>query len=70
MSRVIHARVIIVGLPDESLVHGRNASLKGRVHCFSMQVVMKKCFLLNPGKTFDANSSYHFREKRTLNSKK
>jgi len=24
--------------------------IKGRVHCFSMQVVMKKCFLLNPGK--------------------
>jgi len=21
---------------------------KGRVHCFSMQVVMNKCFLLNP----------------------
>jgi len=23
-------------------------SLKGRVHCFSMQVGMNKCFLLNP----------------------
>jgi len=25
-------------------------SLKGQVHCFSMQVVMNKCFLLNPEK--------------------
>jgi len=24
--------------------------LKGRVHCFLMQFVMKKCFLLNPKK--------------------
>jgi len=24
--------------------------LKGRVHCFSMQVVMNKCFLINPEK--------------------
>jgi len=24
--------------------------IKGRVHCFSMQVVMNKCFLLNPEK--------------------
>jgi len=27
-----------------------NFDLKGRVHCFSMQVVMTKCFLLNPDK--------------------
>jgi len=26
--------------------------LKDRVHCFSMQVVMNKCFLLNPKKNF------------------
>jgi len=25
-------------------------NLKGRVHCFSMQVVMNNCFLLNPKK--------------------
>jgi len=37
--------------------------LKGRVHCFSMQVVMNKCFLLNPGKKFGADSSCRFREK-------
>jgi len=24
--------------------------LKGRMHCFSMQVIMNKCFLLNPEK--------------------
>jgi len=24
--------------------------IKGRVHCFSMQVVINKCFLLNPEK--------------------
>jgi len=26
--------------------------LKGRVHCFSMQVVMNKCFLPNPEKNW------------------
>jgi len=44
--------------------------LKARVHCFSMQVVMNKCFLLNPEKKFGANSSCRFREKRTFNFKK
>jgi len=46
---------------------------KGRVHCFSMQVVMNKCFLLNPEKKFDAESSCRFRElrkNRTFNSEK
>jgi len=30
-------------------------ALKGLVHCFSMQVVMIKCFLLNP-KKFEKNA--------------
>jgi len=28
--------------------HSLQRSYKGRVHCFSMQVVMNKCFLLSP----------------------
>jgi len=47
--------------------------LKGRVHCFSMQVVMKKSFLLNPEKNFGADLFNRFREKRkkrTFNSEK
>jgi len=28
---------------------------KGRVHCFSMQIVINKCFLLNPEKKFGAD---------------
>jgi len=27
-------------------------SVKGRLHCFSMQVAMNKCFYLNPEKKF------------------
>jgi len=42
---------------------------KGRLHCFSMQTVMYKCFLLNPGKKFSADSAYRFWEKR-INSEK
>jgi len=38
--------------------------LKGRVHCFSLQVVMNKRFLLNPEKKFRADPSSRFREKR------
>jgi len=30
---------------------------KGWVHCFSKQVVMNKCFLLNPEKKFGTDSS-------------
>jgi len=37
---------------------------KGRVHCFSMQVVMNKCFLLNSEKKFGTDPSCRFREKR------
>jgi len=46
---------------------------KDRVHCFSMQVVINKCFLLNPKKNFGADSSCRFRQKckkRTFNSEK
>jgi len=36
---------------------------KGRVHCFSIQIVINKCFLLNPEKKkFGADPSCHFRE--------
>jgi len=40
------------------------------VHCFSMQAVMNRCFLLNPEKNFGANPSCRFWEKRTFNSEK
>jgi len=40
--------------------------LKGQLQCFSMQVVMKKCFFL-PRKKFGIDPSYRFRKKnRTL----
>jgi len=48
----------------------KNFRFKGQVHCFSMQVVMKKCFLLNPEKKFGADSACRFRENRTFNSEK
>jgi len=41
-----------------------NPNLKGRVQCFSMQVVINKCFLLNTKKKFDANPTCRFRQKR------
>jgi len=42
------------------------SDIKDRVHCFSMQVLMK-CFLLNPEKKFfGADPSCRFWEKRTL----
>jgi len=50
-----------------------NSNLKDRVHCFSMQVVMNECFLLNPEKKFGADPFCRFREKRkkrTFNSEK
>jgi len=43
---------------------------KDQVHCFSMQVVMNKCFLLYPEKKFSADPSCRFRKKRTFNSAK
>jgi len=39
---------------------------KDRMHCFSMHVVMNKCFILNHEKRFSADPSCCFREKRTL----
>jgi len=45
-----------------------NLFFEGRVHCFSMQVVINKCFLLNSEKIFGADPSCRFREKRTFNS--
>jgi len=38
--------------------------LKGRVRCFSMQVVIYKRFLLNPEKRFGADPSCRFQENR------
>jgi len=40
--------------------HGEAAKIKGRVHCFSMQVIINKCFLIG------ANPSFRFQEKRAL----
>jgi len=44
------------------------AELKGRVHCFSLQIVMNKWFLLNREKKIGTDPSCRFREKRTFNS--
>jgi len=41
--------------------------IKGRVQCFSMQVVMNKCFLLNPEKNFAQISLVVF-EKNSKNT--
>jgi len=38
-------------------------SLKGRVHCFLMQVLKNKRFLLNSEKNYGADPSCRFREK-------
>jgi len=32
-------------------------NIKGPIQCFSMQVIMNKCFLLNPDKKFGADPS-------------
>jgi len=38
---------------SERILYNKQATcFKGPVHCFSMQVVMNKCFLLNPEKKF------------------
>jgi len=42
--------------------------LKGGAHCFSMQVIINKCFLLNLEKKIVTDPSCRFREKRTFNS--
>jgi len=46
---------------------GDQVTIKGRVYCISMQVVMNKCFLLNR-KKLSAVLSCHFRKKRYFNS--
>jgi len=45
--------------PDSPLA----PNIKGRAPCFSMQVVMNKCFLLNPEKKIGTDPSCCFREK-------
>jgi len=35
---------------DRLEAYRSNVMFRGRMHCFSMQVVMNKCFLLNPEK--------------------
>jgi len=47
-----------------STTSSKKSTIKGRGHCFSMQVVMNKCFLLNTEKKIGADSVCHFREKR------
>jgi len=42
--------------------------LKGRVHCFSMQIVMNKCFLLNPEKKKLAQIRFVVFEKNPKNA--
>jgi len=36
--------------------------LKGRMHCFSMQIGINMCYLLNPGKKFGADPYCRFRK--------
>jgi len=55
---------------DVTLLKEFKTSVKDRVHCFSIQVVMNKCFFQNPEKNFGANPSCRFREKRSFNSEK
>jgi len=51
--------------PDASFFKGKVfSSLKGQVQCFSMQIVMNKCFFLNPEQKNGANPSCRFHEKR------
>jgi len=38
--------------------------VKSRVQCFSVQVLINKCFLLNPEKKIGADPSCRFRKKR------
>jgi len=58
---------------NEVLKHNTSNRVKGRVYCFSMQVVMNKFFLLNPENKFGANPSCRFRvncKNRTFSSEK
>jgi len=47
----------------------KSYEFKARLHCFLMQVVMNKCFLLNPEKKFSADPSCCLRENAPLNPK-
>jgi len=60
--------VLVANNLDHKQLFDTFSYLKGRVHCFSMQVVMSKCFI-NPEK-IGADQSCRFREKRTFNFKK
>jgi len=55
----------------DPLTRDTRKSIKGRVHCFSMQVLIK-CFLLNPEKNLAQICLVVFEKnvKRTFNSKK
>jgi len=44
--------------------------LKGRLQCFSMQVVMSKCFLLNPENKFGTDRLVVFKKNAHSNSEK
>jgi len=46
-------------------------NFKGQVHCFSMQIVINMCFLLNPEKKISADLSFEKNaKKRSFNSEK
>jgi len=45
-------------------------TFKGRVHCFSMQVVMNKCFLKNPEKNLSHIRFVVFEKNAHFNSEK
>jgi len=49
-----------------------NLHFKGRVHCFSVQVIMNKSFLLNPEKNWHRSVLLFSRktQKRTFNFEK
>jgi len=53
-----------IALANSSVVRHRTLTFKGWVQCFSVQVVINKCFLLNLEKKIGANSSCHFWQKR------
>jgi len=46
----VYAELILGTFVSHSCFQHARKPFKGRVHCFSMQVVMNKCFLLNPEK--------------------
>jgi len=64
--KIRYCEEILWNSSSQAIHQGQIANhFKGRVQCFSMQVVMDKCFLLNPENKFVADPSY-FREKRIL----